>query len=181
MIEKHKLSNNQTTHEPIPRMALRNRPPHENKQHNTNSEPNHANQNPKWFPDTLGIPKNACVNSARGFRHFRTRHETTPRNHPPTSTLAGTNSMSNKFSQTPRANQKHQHISKNKLTGACKAGGKPSTWFPPGGLAECLQACKMTDTKLEKQSLTSATRTDLNAHAIQTTQNKCARTQPQKK
>ena len=31
-------------------------------------------------------------------------------------TLAGTNSMSNKFSQTPRANQNHQHISKNKLT-----------------------------------------------------------------
>ena len=32
-------------------------------------------------------------------------------------TLTGANSMSNKFSQTPRANHNHQHISKNKLTG----------------------------------------------------------------
>ena len=63
-------------------MALRNRPPQENKQYNTNSEPNDTNQNPKWFADTLGIPKNACVDSARDFRHFRTRHETTPRKAP---------------------------------------------------------------------------------------------------
>ena len=31
-------------------------------------------------------------------------------------TLTGANSTSNKFSQTPRANHNHQHISKNKLT-----------------------------------------------------------------
>ena len=37
--------------------------------------------------------------------------------HPPTSTLDFANSMSNKFSQTSRANPNHHHISKNKLTG----------------------------------------------------------------
>ena len=28
----------------------------------------------------------------------------------------------------------------------CKAGGKPSTWFPPGGLAEWLQECNLIKT-----------------------------------
>ena len=39
----------------------------------------------------------------------------------------------------------------------CKAGGKPSTWFPQGGLAEWLQDCKMSNIKPEKQPLNSQT------------------------
>ena len=50
----------------------------------------------------------------RKFRHFSAHEPCIFCAHEPT--LMHTNSMSNKFSQTPRANQNHHHISKNKLT-----------------------------------------------------------------
>ena len=109
----HALKIHEQAHEPIPRITMRNRPPHENNQYVTNSGSNHTNQNPNWLPETPGILKNGPAASAHD---FRATHERAPKydiSHP---TLAPKNLTLNKFSQTPRRNQNHQRISKNKLT-----------------------------------------------------------------